>query len=97
MEDEFKTKKIMTKPLPQILDEIEDSIGKAERAAKEARKAAEEARNAGEKAASEAARVASEAIAEVKRVSDEALKLAKLLDSTMREASAMINERLSAK
>jgi glutamyl-tRNA reductase len=42
---------IMQKPLPQILDEIGDSIAVAEKAADEARKAAEEARLAGERAA----------------------------------------------
>ena len=44
MVDEEKTKKIMTKPLPQILDEIEA-------AAADARNAADEARVAGERAA----------------------------------------------
>ena len=42
MADEIETKKIMTKPLPQILDEIEDSIKLADEAAKNAREAAEE-------------------------------------------------------
>ena len=42
---------IMQKPLPEILDEIDASIGLAEKAASEARNAAEEARLAGEKAA----------------------------------------------
>jgi hypothetical protein len=42
---------IMQKPLPEILDEIGESIGLAEKAAADARKAAEEARMAGEKAA----------------------------------------------
>ena len=44
MVDEEKTKKIMTKPLPQILDEIEA-------AAADARNAADEAKLAGERAA----------------------------------------------
>ena len=44
MIDEEKTKKIMTKPLPQILDEIEA-------AAAGARNAADEAKAAGERAA----------------------------------------------
>ena len=44
MVDEEKTKKIMTKPLPQILDEIET-------AAADARNAADEAKAAGERAA----------------------------------------------
>jgi len=42
---------IMQKPLPEILDEIGESIALAEKAAEDARKAAEEARLAGEKAA----------------------------------------------
>ena len=44
MED--KQSKIMTKPLPQILDELEEATA-------DARKAADEARSAGEKAAEE--------------------------------------------
>jgi hypothetical protein len=44
MIDEEKAKKIMTKPLPQILDEIEA-------AAADARNAADESRAAGERAA----------------------------------------------
>ena len=44
MVDEERTKKIMTKPLPQILDEIEA-------AATDARNAADEAKAAGERAA----------------------------------------------
>jgi hypothetical protein len=43
------TPKIMTEPLPQILDEIEDSINSANAAARDARQAAEEARKAGER------------------------------------------------
>ena len=50
-----ETRKIMTKPLPQIIDEIEDSIRLADEAGKNAREAAAEARKAGEKAAKEAA------------------------------------------
>jgi hypothetical protein len=42
---------ILSKPLPQILDEIDGSIIRAEQAAADARKAAEEARRAGEEAA----------------------------------------------
>ena len=95
MTEEFKTTKIMTKPLPQILDEIEESIGRAERAAQDARKAAEEARKAGEKAAGEAAKVAKEAIAEVKKVADDALRLANLLKSTIIEANQLVDSKLT--
>ena len=47
---------IMQKPLPEIIDDIEVSIQRADEAAIEARKAAEHARLAGEKAAEEVMR-----------------------------------------
>ncbi len=47
---------IMQKPLPEIIDDIEVSIKRADEAAIEARKAAEQARLAGEKAAEEVMR-----------------------------------------
>jgi len=97
MGNEIETKKIMTKPLPQILDEIEDSIRLADEAAKSAREAAEEARRAGEKAASEAARVAAEAIARVEQMAKRALQLAELLNLAVMEASVAIEKRLSGK
>ncbi|MBI2832132.1 MAG: hypothetical protein HYX79_07745 [Chloroflexi bacterium] len=89
--------KIMTKPLPAILDEIEDSIRAADAAAKDARSAAEEARRAGEKAASEAARVAAEAIGKVEQVANEALRLSRLLESTLMQAATGIEKRLAEK
>ena len=92
-----KPKKIMTQPLPQILDEIENSIRLADEAAKNAREAAEEARKAGEKAAKEAERVASEAIAKVERIAKDALQLAELLNSAVKEASSVLEKRLSKK
>ena len=97
MVKEVKSKKIMTEPLPQILDEIEDSIRLANEAARDARKAAEEARQAGEKAANEAARVASEAISEVEKTAKEALELARLLSSTIIEATASVERKLTGK
>ena len=92
-----KPKSIMVKPLPQILDEIEASIGFADDAAKDARKAAEEARMAGEKAASEAARVAAQAIARVEAIARSALELAQLLNATLTEAAVGIEKKLSGK
>ena len=86
--------KIMTVPLPKIFDEIEDSIRLSNEAAIDARKAAEEARKAGEKAANEAARVAAEAISRVERTAKEALELARLLKSTITEATAVIDKKL---
>jgi len=97
MADEIETRKIMTKPLPQILDEIEDSIKLADEAARNAREAAEEARKAGEKAANEAARVAAEAIARVERVAKNAMQLAELLNLAITDAVTAVEKRLSGK
>jgi hypothetical protein len=94
---EVKPRKIMVMPLPQILDEIENSIGLADEAAKDARAAADEARKAGEKAAREAARVAAEAISKVEQTANNALQLAELLSATLREASTAIDKKLSGK
>ena len=97
MADEMKSKKIMTKPLPQILDEIEDSITLADEAARNARQAAEEARKAGEKAASEAARVAAEAIGRVEQIAKNAMQLAELLNLAITDATTAVEKRLSGK
>jgi len=94
---DVKPKKIMTEPLPQILDEIEESIRLANEAARDARKAAEEARQAGEKAANEAARVAAEAISEVEKTAKEALELARLLNLAITEAAAGVEKKLTGK
>ncbi len=94
---EEKPKKIMVQPLPQILDEIEDSIRGADAAAKNAREAAEEARKAGEKAASEAARVAAEAITRVEQVANDAEQLAELLKAALLEVAAGLEKGLSGK
>lgn len=92
-----KPRAIMVKPLPQILDEIEDSIVAADEAAKNARQAAEEARRAGEKAATEAARVAAEAIGRVEQVAKNALKLAELINSALIEAATGLDKKLKTK
>ena len=97
MVNEIETKKIMTKPLPQILDEIEDSIKLANEAAKSAKEAAEQARKAGEKAAGEAARVATEKIAKVEQKADKAMQLAELLKVAVLEAVTAVEKRLSGK
>ncbi len=60
-----ETRKIMTKPLPEILDEIEDSIRLADEAAKNAREAALEARKAGDKAVEEATKNVSKRIVKI--------------------------------
>ena len=89
--------KIMTQPLPRILDDIEESIRSANEAAKDARAAAEEARKAGEKAANEAARVAAEAIGKVEQKAKNAMQLAELLKLALTEAAAALEKRLSGK
>ena len=89
--------KILTKPLPQILDEIEDSIKLADEAVKNAREAAEEARKAGEKAAREATRAANDAIAKVEQTSENAMQLAELIKSAIIEAASVLEKRLSGK
>jgi len=93
MADEKRASKIMTEPLPRILDEIEDSIRAANDAAKDARKAAEEARKAGEKAASEAARVAAEAIGRVEQIANNALQLAELVQLAVMEGTTAAQKR----
>ena len=95
--EEEPPQKIMTQPLPQILDDIERSIGLANEAARNARAAAEEARKAGEKAAKEAERVASEAIARIEKIAKNALQLAELLNTAVTEAAAVIEKTLSKK
>ena len=90
------TPRIMTEPLPRILEEIEDSIKAANEAAKDARQAAEEARRAGEKAASEAARVAAEAISRVEQIAKNALQLAELVNLAVMEAATAAQNRLTA-
>ncbi len=90
-------KSIMVKPLPQILDEFEDSVKAADEAAKDARQAAEEARQAGEKAANEAARVAAEAISRVEQSAKDGLALAELINTALLEMSANLKKKLSEK
>ncbi len=97
MADEIVIKNIMTKPLPQILDELEGSIKLADLAVKDAREAAEEARKAGEKAASEAARVAEEKIEKVEQIASNAMQLAELLNLALRDAVVAVDKRLSEK
>jgi ElaB/YqjD/DUF883 family membrane-anchored ribosome-binding protein len=97
MVDNSKTRKIMTKPLPQILDEIEDSIRLADEAAKNARDAAVEARKAGDKAFNEATKVANERIDRVEQIAKSALKLAELLKIAVMDGVASVDKRLSEK
>ena len=93
--DKEKPKKIMTQPLPQILDDIENSIRLADETADNARKAAEEARQAGEKAAKEAERVATDAIARVEKIAREALQLAEFLKTAIKDATTALDDKLT--
>jgi len=68
-----KLPKIMTKPLPVILDElenyikrVEEAVKQAQSAAKESKEAAAQARTSGEKAAEAAKKAAETAVAKVK-------------------------------
>ena len=92
-----ETRKIMTKPLPQILDEIEDSIRLADEAARNAREAAAEARKAGEKAVNEATRVTNERIAQAEQIAKNAMQLAELLKLAVMDGVVAVDKRLSEK
>jgi uncharacterized phage infection (PIP) family protein YhgE len=70
---EVKQAKIMTLPLPQILDElesyirrVEEAVKQAQTAAKDSREAADQAKVSGEKAAEAARKAAEAAVAKVK-------------------------------
>ena len=97
MGNESEARKIMTKPLPQILDEIEDSIGLADKAAENARGAAVEARKAGEKAVAEATRITSERIDKVEQLASNAMQLAELLKSAILDGVGAVDKRLLEK
>ena len=91
----FNIVRIMKLVSEERLDNI--SYRLADEAAKKARDASEEAQKAGEKAAKEAERVASEAIAKVEKIAKDALQLAELLNSAIKEASSVLEKRLSKK
>ena len=97
MADTSDSRKIMTKPLPQILDEIEESIGLADEAAKNAREAAVEARKAGEKAFNDATKIANERIDKVEQIARDAMQLAELLKAAILDGTLAIDKKLSEK
>ena len=97
MVNDAEPKKIMTKPLPQILDESEESIRSANDAAKNARSAVEEAYKAGEKAARDAARIANERVEKVEQIANNALQLAELLKLAIMDGVVAVDKRLSGK
>ena len=95
MADESEARKIMTKPLPQILEEIEESIKLANDAAKNARAAALEANTAGERAFNEATRVANERIDGVEKIAQSALQLAELLKLALVNGITAVDKKLT--
>jgi F0F1-type ATP synthase membrane subunit b/b' len=95
MED--KQPKIMTKPLPEILDELEDYIKRVEEAVKQAQAAARESREAaaqaklsGEKAAEAAKKAADAAVA---RVREEAARAIEALGTKFEREMSALEER----
>lgn len=103
-----EARKIMTKPLPEILDEIEDSIRLADEAVKNAREAAVEARKAGEQAAIEVRKSGDKAIREatlaineridrVEQIANKSLQLAELLKLALTEGNVVVDKIISGK
>jgi uncharacterized phage infection (PIP) family protein YhgE len=87
--------KIMTKPLPEILDELENYIKKVEEAvrlaqgaARDARAAAEMAKQAGEEAAGAARKAAETAVAKVR---DEAARADDVLNDRITEVAEKLD------
>jgi colicin import membrane protein len=100
--------KIMTKPLPVILDELDDYIKRVEEAVrqaniavKESREAAAQARLAGEKAGEAAKKAAETAVAKVREEAATALAKAReeaaLAVARAREEAAKANDALNKK
>ena len=80
-----KVPKIMTKPLPEILDELEGYIQRVEESVKQAQEAADksksyadEAKNAGLQAAAAAQGAAEAAVAKVAQEAQDAIKAVRL-------------------
>ncbi len=95
--DSESKQNFMTKPLPQILNEIGDSIRLADEAAKSARNAALEAREAGEKAAREATKTSNERIARVEQMIKNAMQQTEQLKSAITDGMAAVGKSLSEK
>lgn len=88
--------KIMTKPLPEILDELENYIKRVEEAVREARAAAKDAREAaaqaklsGENAAEAAKKAADAAVAAVR---EEAARANKAVNVRVTDLETEVNE-----
>jgi flagellar biosynthesis/type III secretory pathway protein FliH len=87
--------KIMTQPLPMILDElenyikrVEEAVKQAQAAARDSREAAAQAKESGEKAAEAARKAAQEAVAKVR---EEAARAAGALGDRITEVSEKLD------
>ena len=89
---EEKRPRIMTQPLPQILDDLEEYTKRVEEAARQAREAAAQAKASGERAA-EAARKAAEAA--VAAVREEANRATNALREETNKATNALGARVS--
>ena len=92
---EERQPRIMTEPLPQILDELEDyirrveeAVKQAQAAAKESKEAAAQARVSGEKAAEAAKKAAEAAVAKVR---EEAAKAVDTLGIRVSDIESELN------
>jgi F0F1-type ATP synthase membrane subunit b/b' len=90
--------KIMTKPLPEILDElenyikrVEEAVRQAQAAARDSREAANQAKISGEKAAEAAKKAADAAVAKVR---EEATRAIGALDNRVSEIEAEIKAQI---
>ena len=85
-QEKIKAPKIMTKPLPEILDEVEA-------AAADARKAADEARQAGLDAAEDVRRAVGEELCRIEAIADEVKALALVIATALDDASTDIHAK----
>ncbi len=94
--------KIMTKPLPEILDElenyirrVEDAVRVAQAAAKESKGAAAQARESGEKAAEAAKKAAEAAVAKVREEDAQAVDTLGMRVATIEAEMKMLTDKMS--
>lgn len=99
---EGRQPKIMTEPLPQILDELEDyirrveeAVRQAQAAAKESREAAAQAKVSGEKAAEAAKKAAEAAVAKVKEEAAKAIDTMGVRVSAIESEMNTLKEKVS--
>ena len=99
---ETRQPKIMTVPLPEILDElenyirrVEEAVKQAQAAAKESRQAAAQAKESGEKAAEAAKKAADAAVAKVKEEAAKAVDTLGLRVSAIESEMNTLKEKAS--